>query len=367
MSNTHKIGFLQTRFTHPQPGGGEVHTEIIAEKLSQMGHDVTVFTDRADKQREISGGFALRQYDTPVDVNPINESVLARKARSELAECDMVFLTDDSAWQGSKIDTPTVMIFHIVWNGVLRRLGGTYGALTSKPQVSMYAAIEQRFVNDVDYAVSISPLMEDEIRLTGIDPDKIETIRNGVDTSKYAPVQTSFNDFTVHYQGRLVTDKNADKLVKAVSKSEENWRLKIGGDGPLKSTLQSQVQNENIENRVDILGYVEEQELPQLYAKSDVYILPSDYEGMPLTVLEAASCGTASVVSERAATDFVTPESGRILDSTSPRDIAETLDELYRNQAEVESMGHEARRNAEMYDWDTIASAYDTLISEAVN
>lgn len=354
------IGFLQAYFLESQPGGGEVHTEYMARELEKLGHDVTIYTDKPEDRREVVG-LNVKTFETPIKVNPVNETLLAQAAREEIEKCDVVFLTDDSAWRGVDLNTPTAMIFHIVWHGVSQRLGGLSGTIRKKPQALWYARMEHKICKKTDSIVSISPNMRGDIDLIGDFSDKIVDIPNGVDTDRYEPSDESYNNFTVHFQGRLVEDKNPLLLVEAANQSEGDWNLKIGGNGPLKKKLQEKVVEYGLEDRVDILGYVSDDDLPMLYSKSDVYVLPSDYEGMPLTVIEAAASGTCVVVSKRAATDFVTEDMGEILNSTSAQELSSVLDNLSNDTDRVCKMSEKARNRAEEYSWKKIAKSYEEL------
>lgn len=358
-----RVGFLQTSFAEQQVGGGEVHTEQLARGLQDRGHQVTIFTNEPRNRRAGISDLDVREYPTPLRVNPVNELTLAHRAWSELNDCDVVTLTDGSAWRGVDLDLPTVMVFHLVWHGWVARNGPPWRVLRRKPQAFVYRAMEPKVCRRADRIVSISSNIREDIERIGQFDEKLKPIPNGVDTDRFRPIGEKAATFTVHFQGRLVGMKNPDLLVEAANIATEDWQLTIGGDGPLRDRLERLVDRYDLRDRVRFLGYVPDEHLPQTYARSHVFALPSSYEGMPLSVLEAAASGTALVTSPRAATEFVTDEIGRVIEP-SPDELARVLDQLARDRDLANRLGQQARERALEYSWPNIAVAYERLYEE---
>lgn len=359
------IGILQAYFSRKHVGGGEIHTQQLADALMQRGHDVTIFTDESRTSRRGIEDLTVREYPTPVKINPVNELTLAHRAFNDMQECDVVVLTDESAWRGVDLPIPRVMVFHFVWHGWIARNRPLRNVLLSKPQSVLYQQMEHKIVRKANAIVSISPNMYEDIRRVDKVSEKVYRIPNGVDVDRFQPTTEGYDGFTVHFQGRLVAMKNPQIVLEAVRYADEDWRLTIGGDGPLRDDLVARAEQLGIQDRVEFLGYVPECDLPERYAKSDVYVLPSSYEGMPLTVLEAAASGTAVVASPRAATDFVTEEIGRVVEP-SPERIAAVLDELAIAPSLTERLGENARTRANQYAWSRIAEQYEALFDGLV-
>lgn len=125
-----------------------------------------------------------------------------------------------------------------------------------------------------------------------IKPQKIRIHPNWIDTSFFAPSSAQKKSQSILFVGRLTEQKNLFNLLEAVKSSV--WQLNIVGQGELRSTLEEYVANNNIQN-VEFLGVVSNKELPAIYNSHEVYVLPSEYEGNPKTLLEAMSCGAAVV------------------------------------------------------------------------
>jgi len=360
------VGFLQAYFSRSSVGGGELHTERLARALETRGHEVTIFTDEPDDRRGGITDLDVQEYPTPLKINPVNELVLAQRAYDDLKACDVLTLTDVSAWRGVDVPIPTAMVFHIVWHGWVQRNRPLRRIIRKKPQALIYRHMERKICREADTIVSISPSVREDVLLAGTVAHKITDIPNGVDIERFSPAAGTDDDgFTVYFQGRLVDMKNPGLLIEAAALSEEDWQLVIGGDGPLLDELEQIVREHGLGNRTEFLGYVPDHELPGRYASADVFALPSDYEGMPLTVLEAAASGTAILASPRAATNFVTDEMGVVVDPDAAA-IATVLDELARNPDRVTRMGEAARSRAEKFSWAAIAERYEALYQDLV-
>src|SRR5208283_5067787 len=85
--------------------------------------------------------------------------------------------------------------------------------------------------------------------------------------------------------------------------------LVFAGDGPMRPQLEAEAANLGIAKRVRFLGFVNQSQLPAVYASADLMVLPSEYEPFAMVVNEAMLCGCPVVVSDRvgAAKDLVAP------------------------------------------------------------
>lgn len=169
--------------------------------------------------------------------------------------------------------------------------------------------------------------------------------------------------FTVHFQGRLIARTRPARLVEAVAASTGDWRLTIGEDDPRHESLERRVRETGVGDRVTFLGYVPDAALPARYAASDLFVLPSAYEGMPLTVLEALASGTPVLASPRAATDVVSDTVRRVLEP-DPLVLARTLDALARQPWTVAGLSEAACERALGYDRGRVAAEFESLFAD---
>lgn len=152
-----------------------------------------------------------------------------------------------------------------------------------------------------DYLLPVSHQMAKRALKYGANPQKIKVIPNTVNPNIFRPnIKSNFRKkhdipedariiLTVR---RLVYEKRVEDVINAFFKfNDNNTFLVIGGDGPEKVSLKRLCEKLGIENRVIFLGYVENKNLPTIYASSDIYVLSSQQEGLSLSLLESMSSG----------------------------------------------------------------------------
>lgn len=158
----------------------------------------------------------------------------------------------------------------------------------------------------------ISNQILNEFSKIGICNSKTILISNGINTTKFKQLSDKIRlrkEPTINIPcsqivflsvGRLTIQKNPCKLIDVFSKINSkipNSSMFFAGTGELLNKLKEQVADLNIKN-VYFYGFVDEKKLLELYSMSDYYIIASEYEGQPLTLLEALSSGLPCIVSD---------------------------------------------------------------------
>ena len=156
---------------------------------------------------------------------------------------------------------------------------------------------------------------------------------------------------------RLVPEKGVHTLLEAYEKSGLKLPLIIAGGSSHSSEycqkIESMAEQINIdagkrhtEQKVILTGFVQGKELEELYSNALLYILPSEIEGMPLSLLEAMSYGNLCLTSDISENADVTEEHGFSFVSKDVDDLAKKLTELCDNIEDI--------RNTEIYSRDAI-------------
>ncbi len=152
-----------------------------------------------------------------------------------------------------------------------------------------------------------SPLKEKLIKVCGINPEKIKVAPVGVNFNPYLgdpnackeKISTKLDGCKVIlFVGRLCSAKNLDlwlNVARKVLKKQEDVAFLIAGEGDQRTHLLDLARQLNIDDRVIFLGPVKHEELPQLYAAADLFLLTSFYEGFGRVVLEAMLAGVPVV------------------------------------------------------------------------
>lgn len=124
-------------------------------------------------------------------------------------------------------------------------------------------------------------------RVFDIPANTITLQPNWIDTDVFKPLNVPQKNDRLLFIGRLEVQKNLEKLIKAVAKTE--FTLDIIGDGTMKKDLVQLAHR--VGAQVEFLGKVPNDQLPAVYNQYPLYILCSYYEGNPKTLLEAMACG----------------------------------------------------------------------------
>lgn len=136
------------------------------------------------------------------------------------------------------------------------------------------------------------------------------------------------------------------------------------GDGPLRGELETRM-NRFPSGRV--LGFMNQQELGELYGMADVFVLPSEKEPWGLAVNEALAAGTPVVVSDQVgcAPDLITPSTGAVVPVADPNALARALDALCGNPRRLHQMRPSASAIASKYSLDATAAGIEQAASTA--
>ncbi|MBM3254029.1 MAG: glycosyltransferase family 4 protein, partial [Candidatus Omnitrophica bacterium] len=129
-----------------------------------------------------------------------------------------------------------------------------------------------------------------------INPEKIKIVPNGIDTELFRVLDNVKKESRrLLFVGRLIKQKNLFSLLEAL-KDIKNIHLVMIGKGYLKEELKNMVKGNNL--NVTFVDRVDNADLPIEYNKSEVFILPSYFEGNPKVLLEAMACGVAAICSD---------------------------------------------------------------------
>ncbi len=131
---------------------------------------------------------------------------------------------------------------------------------------------------------------------------KAVTILNGIDTNKFLCTHRAqlnpAEKMTVGLVARFRPQKRVDRWVEvaaAVHKKSSNVHFVMVGDGPDDTMLRKRIDENNLKNVVHLPGKLND--TLSVYKQIDIFLLTSDFEGLPLALLEAMSCGCVPVVS----------------------------------------------------------------------
>ena len=147
--------------------------------------------------------------------------------------------------------------------------------------------------------------------------ESVVVLHNGIDTNRFLVAKNNrnimreklsipSNAFVVGHIGRFIDVKNHAFLLEIFSelrKTNQNALLLLIGDGELQDTVKQKAHELSIDEYVIILSH--QTNIPDLLSAMDVFVFPSKYEGMPITVIEAQVSGIKCIISDRINTECI--------------------------------------------------------------
>jgi glycosyltransferase involved in cell wall biosynthesis len=279
-------------------GGAQIHVRDLAAAVRRQGHSATVITSG-------TGPFVdeLRAQDTPtvvlrhlsVPIRPVRDFRALREIRAVLAELRPDLLAAHSSKAGTlgrlagrSLQIPVVFTVH----------GWAFTPGIPVLQAAMYRRIE-RLVGP--FASRIITVSEFDRRLAldaGIaDEERVVTVHNGMADVAPAlradPARTPVRFVMV---ARFGAQKDHPTLLRALAGLREHrWELDLIGEGPLMGQTRSLATTLGIGERVRFLG--QRMDVDQVLARAQAGLLVSNWEGFPLSILEAMRAGLPVVAS----------------------------------------------------------------------
>ena len=236
-----------------------------------------------------------------------------------------------------------------------------------------------KWIRKADRFVAISNQIKKELTHLGIPEDKIVFIPNGVEID--TDVKKGYNlgsPAKMIFVGRLNPEKRCDLLIEALDRIREEFlfQLDIFGEGPLKRDLQRDVEKRQLGNLITLRGYQEN--VRNLLPEYDLFILPSEAEGMSNALLEAMAAGLPCLMSDISPNrelvdpdrDCDKPEVGKyavakcgvLFCSGDPEGLADALRLLCKDEEIRRKVGQNARsRVLKDFSIERMAKSYGKL------
>lgn len=187
-------------------------------------------------------------------------------------------------------------------------------------------------------------------------------IPNGIDTKEPAGtgiITTSWvlgdGDYVL-FLGRLVPEKRPELLIKAFESLDTAKKLVIAGAASDTSAYVQELRDRaRGDDRVVFTGFVTGEPLAQLFSHAAAYVLPSDVEGMPISLLEAMAYGRCCITSDIPECADVLGDAGLTFKQGSEESLAAVLALALEDESRARKLGEAARLRARAeYGWDRV-------------
>lgn len=206
----------------------------------------------------------------------------------------------------------------------------------------------------------------------GADPAKVYVVPNGVAEEYFLPPRvpsaeratgSAPDPLRLLFVGRLGAQKNVARLLDAIAQVTEPVRLRLVGDGELRQDLIAQMTRLGLEDRVEFVGRKHGEDLIKEYADAELFVLPSDREGMALVVLEAMAAGLP-VLATAVPGNIETVEGAGVLVEPTPRALAAAIDTLARDRSALAAPAAAGAARVADRHWHQVVAAVEDVYEQ---
>jgi glycosyltransferase involved in cell wall biosynthesis len=334
--------------------------------MVEWGHEVTIFTRGRGLKTEFETLDGIKVYRLPfLPIPPFHVKFhgyfvnnLLKKMEKQF---DLIHLHSPLV-PYVKSGLPKVLTLHSLWNAEIRqfpRIEDVY-SLYVRLFHKTFRAIENRSMDNADSIITVSEAVKKELKEYGVGIENTTVIWNGVDINMFQRGENPRGK-NILFVGRLVTRKGLADLVesaKFVTDHCPDCVFTIVGSGLLEQKLRKRIKQLNLTNHFSFIGNVSQEKLVEYYQKAWVYVLPSYYEGLPKTLLEAMACGLPAIVTNIPGNAEVTLNgvTGLIVPPKNPKELARAINKVLDDGDLRNRMGESGRKRAEeVFTWDAMA------------
>lgn len=346
-------------------GGVEVVVTELARRMAALGHDVTCYDrsgadvmtgDAADGRERVVDGVRV------VPVKTIDKKGLAALSSSYFATLAAIK------------DRPEVIHYHAEGPCVPLPLAKRAGIRTVATihgldwQRAKWGRLASTYIK---MGEKIAATKADELIVLseGVKRYFMEAygreavfIPNGVDAKEALPASVIKEKWNLEkysyllYLGRLVPEKRPELLIEAFKALDTNKRLVIAGGSSDTSAYEKELRAAaRGDSRIVFTGFVTGEPLAELYSNCYAYVLPSDVEGMPMSLLEAMAYGRCCVTSDIPECADVLAGNGVTFEKGGADSLRAALRDLLADAGRADALGTAAKAHVEKtYNWDSV-------------
>lgn len=360
-----RIAMIEHKRYGSREGGVEVVVTELARRMAALGHEVTCYDrsgadvmtgDAADGRERVVDGVHV------VPVKTIDKKGLAALSSSYFAtkvaikdRPDVIHYHAEGPCVplalAKRAGIRTVATIHgLDWQRAKwGRLASTYikmgektAATKANGLVVLSKSAQSYFQNAYGRTATFIP--------NGIEPKQPRPVNQikekwGLDAGSY-----------LLYLGRLVPEKRPELLIEAFKKLDTDKRLLIAGGGSDTSEYEASLRDAaHGDPRILFTGFVTGEPLAELYSNCYAYVLPSDVEGMPMSLLEAMAYSRCCVTSDIPECADVLAGNGVTFEKGNADSLRSALRDLLTDTGRADALGTAAKAHVEKtYNWDSV-------------
>lgn len=352
----------------PASGGAEVYIKDLAKYLSGRGHSLHVafLSSAKDAGRDTQ---YEQYYLDDLKSSGVKIYFIGNETRKK-------------PWLGILRLTKYVKKHDIEVCHTHLAYGIIFSAFLKIPVVYTHHTIQPRwnkltyiiFNQIVDKYVGISNKCS--LALTKYSGRDVTTIFNAVSEDKFKGLirqRKLENIVNISMVGRLVKEKDYLNILEALMLLDSNIlrkiKLKIAGEGSskYKEEISSFINKRDLSANVELIGVIKN--IPEFLSESDIFIISSSSEGLPIALLEATISGLPCIVTDVGGCSEIieTVRNGIVVPANNPKKISEALAIIFQQPETLKTYSSNALNNSYLYSISKAAELHIQLYLEAIN
>jgi glycosyltransferase involved in cell wall biosynthesis len=366
---------LVIRYFYPFIGGTEKQALALASALTKKGKSIEIITSRFSRRwpaKEVIEGVEVIRLSSPrikffgalLFLVSLCGYLYKNRGRYEIIHTFQIGYTSAIATLMGKILGKTV---------VIKLASSGYGGDVNRHKRTPWGRLFLCLCRLSACFIVLNRQMEAELIEAKFVPGEIVHIPNGVDLTVFDKADTlklpkkkmgTNKEKIILYTGRLSTEKGVDFLIKAYARLNPaiSTRLYILGEGPEHTKLQGLIERYHVAERVKMIPEVNE--VAAYLSNSDIFVMPSRFEGLSNSLLEAMACGLPVIATNvRGNAELIEDGvDGLLVENDNVDSLVEALSLLLSVPGKGREFGQRGRKKVEnIYDMGKIAERYIQL------
>lgn len=347
----------------PTVGGAERQLEGLASNLAEKGIEIVIFTRRVAGavNLELLDGYQIRRLFSGFSkvgfAFALFFELLLHGRRFNVFHCHTL---------NGQAALASLAAGYILGRPVVLKVtrSGDGSQLANYRRTSRGRLLFKLISRGAEKIIALTQDVEAELLCAGVKADKIIKIPNGTEMPERVEQREVGGRLNISYIGRLIERKRVDWLVASVGilRKEYYLQLSIVGEGPERSRLKRMCDNLEDIDLVQFLGQRSREEIADILANTDIFVLPSHSEGMSNALLEAMASGVAVVAADiQANRELVLDSHNGILFNTR-EGLTNAIRGLAHDPAMRRDLGDAARETIEQrLSYHVISQSYQQL------
>jgi glycosyltransferase involved in cell wall biosynthesis len=362
---------------YPKVGGGEIHAKLLAENLIEQNIDLFVLTRKYKKDlksyeilgripvfRVLPTGFV--RWGKYLWLIPASVKLFKMRKRYDIIYVSglrlaglfgvimSMFLKKKCILRSESCGE---LSGEFIWDSISFKRKSIFALL-----IKICIFLRNTILKRANCFVSISSTIRAEYLRCNVDPKKIVQISNGIDTNKFQPIFESkkenirkklglpYQNIFI-YTGKLNKGKGLELLLRTWEKvihNNMNAHLVLAGSGQhqflsCEQDLKSYVYKNRLKRCVTFTGYIEN--VHEYLQASDYFVFPSESEALPISLLEALSCGLPSIATKAGGiVDIIRSGfNGKLIEINNGKELYESIIEFLESPGRAKKMGKAGR------------------------